>query len=101
MIELREEIKIGQEEIIEEVKKEREGHVSGCPLNQAGVNNLVDNRLKVLADDGLGEIIDNKINDSLKEKGLFLYKGFKGLLRDFILIASAITAFIAVSKLFN
>jgi hypothetical protein len=74
-------------------------HRDACPLNTAGISALVEKKVTELADDGLGILMMKRVDDHLKKRGVKAYRGFKGLVRDFILIASALGAFFGLLKL--
>lgn len=87
--------------ILNKIEESNKIHYDSCPFNKEGIIKLVDSRVFELADDGLGERIANRVEAVLKKKGVKVYRGFKGILRDFILIAAAVSAAIMILKFFG
>jgi len=85
--------------LIEILENNQDVHLEVCPLNKSGISDLIDKRVEKLSGNGLGEIIRSKVDEHLKNKGIKAYQGFKGFLRDFILIATSVTIGIGLYKL--
>lgn len=89
------------EKIIEAIESSKIGHIKECPLNALGINELVEKKMIELANDGLGSLLLERVDKHLKSKNIRVYRGIKGIIRDFLLITSAAAALFAILKLFG
>lgn len=87
------------EKVMEAIETSKDVHFDSCPFNRSGITELVDERVIELSNNGLGEVIREKVDEHLKGKGIRAYKGFKGFLRDFILIAASVSAGVGLFKI--
>ena len=61
-------------------------------MNVNGIDALIEAKVDSMANNGLRQKFIKIINETMKGTSIKVYKGFKGVLRDLILIGSAIGA---------
>jgi len=79
--------------ILKKIEDTQSVHKEICPLNVSGIDALIEAKVVDMTDNGLRQKIIKIVNETMKGTSIKVYKGFKGVLRDLILIGSAIGAF--------
>lgn len=87
--------------IIKKIDTVKSVHFETCPLNVAGIGQLIESKVNEMADNGLGDKIRDAAVDAFKGTTVKVYSGFKSVIRDIILIAAGAGAVFGLAKAFG
>jgi hypothetical protein len=99
--EFRQQVSDMEKKILTKIETTQNIHREICPLNINGIDALIESKVSSMAENGLRQRLIKIVNETMKGTTVKVYNGFKGVLRDLILIATSLGAFYVIKGFFS